>query len=105
MTLPGAIGKLFVVAASALVVAAPAVAQAAMPPGGAPLVAGGQALVDYLINALGPILMILGVIGAAISVLFGNREGLGKFAAAFAAGALIFAAPMLVEFTRSIFSR
>lgn len=103
MTRSATIRNLVGVLAIGLVLLAPAAAHAAMRP--EPLVSGGQALINYLINILGPILMILGLIGAAISVLFANREGLGKCITAFGGGAIIFAAPAIVEFMRSIFSR
>src|SRR5579884_640162 len=88
MTRSTVIRNLVGIAAIGLVLAVPLAAHAAMP--GDPLVGGGQALINYLINILGPVLMILGIIFAGISVLFGNREGLGKCIAAFGAGALIF---------------
>jgi type IV secretory pathway VirB2 component (pilin) len=79
---------------------APAVALAT--PVGGPLVGFGQSMLDFLTGTLGPIVFGIGLAIAAISIVFGSREGLQKAIFTVIGGALLFSVGSVVSFVASI---
>jgi type IV secretory pathway VirB2 component (pilin) len=87
-------------AALFLVLLLPSLALAA--PSGGPLVGFGQSVLDFLTGTLGPIVFGIGLAIAAISIVFGSREGLQKAIFTVIGGALLFSVGSVVEFVASI---
>jgi type IV secretory pathway VirB2 component (pilin) len=79
---------------------APALALAA--PSGGPLIGFGQSVLDFLTGTLGPIVFGIGLAVAAISIVFGSREGLQKAIFTVIGGALLFSVGSVVSFVASI---
>ena len=71
-------------------------------PGGGPLIGFGQAVLDFLTATLGPIVFGIGLAVAAISIVFGSREGLQKAILTVVGGALLFSVGSVVDFVASI---
>jgi type IV secretory pathway VirB2 component (pilin) len=78
----------------------PALARAT--PSGAPLIGFGQSVLDFLTGTLGPIVFGIGLAVAAISIVFGSREGLQKAVFTVIGGALLFSVGSVVSFVASI---
>ena len=78
----------------------PALAIAA--PTGGPLVGFGQSVLNFLTGTLGPIAFGIGLAVAAISIVFGSREGLQKAIFTVIGGALLFSVGSIVDFVASI---
>jgi len=83
-----------------VVLLAPALAIAA--PSGGPLVGFGQSVLDFLTGTIGPIVFGIGLAVAAISIVFGSREGLQKAIFTVIGGALLFSVGSVVSFVASI---
>ena len=88
--------SLFLVAALLL----PGLAHAT--PTGGPLVGFGQSVLDFLTGTIGPIVFGIGLAVAAISIVFGSREGLQKAIFTVIGGALLFSVGSVVAFVASI---
>jgi type IV secretory pathway VirB2 component (pilin) len=71
-------------------------------PSGGPLVGFGQSVLDFLTGTLGPIVFGIGLAIAAISIVFGSREGLQKAIFTVIGGALLFSVGSVVDFVASI---
>ena len=71
-------------------------------PSGGPLVGFGQSVLDFLTGTLGPIVFGIGLAVAAISIVFGSREGLQKAIFTVIGGALLFSVGSVVSFVASI---
>lgn len=71
-------------------------------PGGGPLIGFGQSVLDFLTATLGPIVFGIGLAVAAISIVFGSREGLQKAIFTVIGGALLFSVGSVVDFVASI---
>jgi type IV secretory pathway VirB2 component (pilin) len=87
-------------AALFLVLLLPSLALAATT--GGPLVGFGQSVLDFLTGTLGPIVFGIGLAIAAISIVFGSREGLQKAIFTVIGGALLFSVGSVVDFVASI---
>jgi len=71
-------------------------------PGGSDLDKVGGAVSDYLIWTLGPTVFILGLVMAAYSLFIsGDDRGVRRGMNVVIAGAVLFAAPSIVDFVKS----
>ena len=59
-------------------------------------------MLDFLTATLGPIVFGIGLAVAAISIVFGSREGLQKAIFTVIGGALLFSVGSVVDFVASI---
>lgn len=71
-------------------------------PSGGPLIGFGQSVLEFLTATLGPIVFGIGLAVAAISIVFGSREGLQKAIFTVIGGALLFSVGSVVDFVASI---
>jgi type IV secretory pathway VirB2 component (pilin) len=69
-------------------------------PGDGPMVGFAQGVVEFLTATLGPIIFAIGLAVAAISLVFGSREGLQKAFFAVVGGGLLFSVGSVVDFVR-----
>jgi hypothetical protein len=70
-------------------------------PGGGPLFGFFDAVKDFLVDTLGPVVFVIGLALAAYSIFFGNRDGLQRAAMALVAGALLFSADAVADWLQS----
>src|SRR6185503_12771041 len=66
-------------------------------PGNGPLVGFGESVLAFLTGTLGPIVFGIGLAIAAISIVFGSREGLHKALFTIIGGALLFSVGSVVS--------
>jgi type IV secretory pathway VirB2 component (pilin) len=63
----------------------------------------GDSVKDFLIYDLGRVIFVLGLCMAAFAMFFGRQDGYARAVTAIIAGALLYAAPHIVDFVRSSF--
>ena len=67
-------------------------------PGSEPLIGFGSKVLDFLTGTFAEIVVMIGLVIAAISVVMGSREGMQKAVFAIIGGALIFSVHTIVNF-------